>query len=70
MMHLGFFLLSAQIIVFFILLRRKAQGEDVQAAFRYRQPQRSMGAAFWDHQSRFCPFFAAEGQRTDSFILE
>ena len=70
MKHLGFFLLSAQNIGFSIPLRRKAQGEDVQAAFRYRQPQRSMGVAFGDHQSRFRPFFAAEGQRTDAFILE
>ena len=64
------FPLSDQSIIFSIFLRRKAQGKDVQAAFRYCQPQRSMGAAFGDHQSRFCPFFAAEGQRTDAFILE
>ena len=59
-MNLGFFLLSAQNIGFSIPLRQKPQGEDVQAAFRYRQPQRSMGAAFGDRQSLNCTPFVRQ----------
>ena len=56
--------------VYFIHLRRKVQRQDIQAALRYRQPERCVNTGSGDRQCLRRPTFGVEGQRADLLTVQ